>query len=98
MISNIINGWGNLIKDKFGLLDNQTKALATKRLQICNDCSLRNVAICDPTRHTINIKSDKLNKFQAQFQIKSGEVARGCGCVIAAKTLDLASYCPAGKW
>ena len=84
MISNIINGWGNLIKDKFGLLDNQTKALATKRLQICNDCSLRNVAICDPTRHTINIKS--------------GEGARGCGCVIAAKTLDLASYCPAGKW
>ena len=84
MINNIINGWGNLIKDKFGLLDNQTRAIATKRLSICNECSIRSVGVCNPTKNTINIKS--------------GKVVKGCGCVIAAKALDAASYCPAGKW
>ncbi len=84
MINNIINGWGNLIKDKFGLLDNQTRAIATKRLTICNGCNIRSNGICNPTKNTININS--------------GKVVKGCGCVIAAKTLDTASYCPAGKW
>ncbi len=84
MINNIINGWGNYIKDKFGLLDKQTKSMATQRLSFCNDCTIRSVGICDPTKRTINLKT--------------GDVVRGCGCVIAAKALNIASYCPAGKW
>ena len=84
MINNIINGWGNFIKDKFGLLDEQTKAMSTKRLMICNDCTIRSVGICDPTKRTINLKTNS--------------VVSGCGCLLAAKTLDIASYCPAGKW
>ena len=84
MINNIINGWGNLIKDKFGLLDSQTKGMATKRLTICNDCNIRSVAICNPTKKIINVRT--------------GVQVNGCGCLISAKVLDQASYCPAGKW
>ncbi len=84
MINNIINGWANFIKDKFGLLDKATKSMATQRLSICNDCTIRSVGICDPTKRTINLKTNN--------------VVSGCGCVLATKALDIASYCPAGKW
>ena len=84
MINNIINGWANLIKNKFGLLDKNTKAVAALRLNICNDCNIRTLAICNHTKKIINIKT--------------GNVVNGCGCLISAKALDLASFCPAGKW
>ena len=84
MINNIINGWGNLIKDKFGLLDEQTKAMSTKRLMICNDCKMRSIGVCDPMKRT--------------FNIKTGKLVTGCGCLITAKSMDFRSVCPAGKW
>ena len=46
-ISNILEGWGNSIKDKFGLLDNpELKAKSEKRLLICNTCSMRDNNTC----------------------------------------------------
>ena len=83
-INEILNGWGNLIKNTFGLLDEQTRKLAENRLEHCNICTNRTQNICDPNKHILNIKTK--------------EFVKGCGCNIAAKTLSRKSQCPAGKW
>lgn len=83
-IKNILTGWGNLVKDKFNLLDESIKYMASVRMIYCNGCPIRKNNRCDP-----------------QSQIKNlvtGEIVNGCGCNIAAKTLDPESRCPAGKW
>lgn len=83
-INEILDGWGNLIKNSFGILDEQTKELSAQRLLLCNMCKIRTGNTCDP------------NKVIAH--IKTGDMIRGCGCNIAAKTLSRKSQCPAGKW
>lgn len=83
-ISHILEGWGNLAKDKLNLLDEKTKKISQNRLLICNDCNLRVSNSCSPL-HFGN-------------HIKTGELKRGCGCNLSAKTLSLESECPLGKW
>jgi len=83
-ISQILSGWGNRIKDAFGMLDDETKALSEKRLLHCNTCYMRTGNTCDPRKSmTNNI---------------TGEVARGCGCNISAKSMSPSSKCPLYKW
>ena len=83
-INQIIEGWGNLVKDKLNLLHPPIKAVAESRLKICDACSIRKNNICDTNQTITNIQTKKLVK--------------GCGCNIAAKTLAMAAQCPAGKW
>lgn len=83
-ISQILSGWGNRIKDAFGVLDEETKEMSKKRMLICNTCYMRTGNTCDPR------KSMKNNI--------TGEIARGCGCNISAKSMSPASKCPLDRW
>lgn len=85
-ISEIINGWGNLVKAEFNLLPLDIMKMAERRLLICHECPIRNQTVCNPmakARHII-----------------TGKIIKGCGCVLAAKTLstDEDTVCPMGKW
>jgi hypothetical protein len=83
-LNEILLGWGNVVKDKIGILDLDTKQLAESRLLICNSCYLRVGNTCSPKMVGYNTKTKELKK--------------GCGCNISAKTLSPQSKCPLDKW
>lgn len=83
-LNEILDGWGNLVKNTFGILDEQTKKIAEQRLLHCDVCHIRTVNTCDPNK--------------AIEHVQTKEWVRGCGCNISAKTLSRKSKCPAGKW
>lgn len=83
-ISQILSGWGNKIKDTFGLLDAETKLRSEKRLLHCNVCHMRSGNTCD---------TQKLGN-----HTQTGKAVSGCGCNISAKSLSPGSTCPLGKW
>ena len=83
-ISQILSGWGNRIKDVFGVLDEETKELSRKRLLYCDSCLMRSGNTCDPR---ISMRNDV-----------TGEEVRGCGCNISAKSMSPHSSCPLSKW
>lgn len=83
-IVEIIEGWGNVIKDQFNAVDPVTKAVSQKRLLECEPCSLRQGNTCSPQIYG--------------YHIITNERKNGCGCNIAAKTLSPSSQCPLGKW
>lgn len=83
-LENILTGWGNLVKDKFNLLDEDTKYIASIRMMHCNGCPIRKNNVCDPNGQIKNLVTGKLVK--------------GCGCNVAAKTLAPKAHCPAAKW
>jgi len=69
---------------KFNQLDKDSQELASSRLSICDSCEMRLGAICDPSK-------------VAPHAI-TGNLTRGCGCSLAAKTLVTKAKCPLGKW
>tara|TARA_B110000879_G_scaffold195704_1_gene264652 strand:- start:41 stop:391 length:351 start_codon:yes stop_codon:yes gene_type:complete len=83
-IEQIFTGWANVVKDRFNILDDKTKALAELRMKVCNDCSLRVGGTCSPKKTGLHAQT--------------GVETKGCGCGLAAKTLSPASHCPLGKW
>lgn len=83
-INEILDGWGNLIKDQFNALDSDIKELSESRLEKCNQCDLRVGNLCSPLKFGINIETN--------------EIKSGCGCNLSAKTLSEWSKCPLGKW
>jgi hypothetical protein len=83
-IKEILEGWGNVVKDKFGTLNEETKIMAEIRMEQCHSCSNRKGNVCDPTKQIKHI----VNK----------QMVWGCGCNLTAKTLSPDSECPAGKW
>ena len=80
----ILEGWGNVIKDQFNAVDPVTKAVSKKRLELCDPCGLRQGNVCSPQIYGYHIITE--------------ERKNGCGCNIAAKTLSPSSQCPLGKW
>ncbi len=84
LLKEILDGWGNLVKDKLKLLQPSLKEMAKHRMLICNICELRSFAICNPTKSGINVIT--------------GEIRKGCGCGLPAKTLSPSSKCPLDKW
>jgi hypothetical protein len=83
-LSQILSGWGNRIKDTFGVLDEETKLMSEKRLLHCNVCYMRTGNTCDPRK---KMKDDA-----------TGEIVTGCGCNISAKSMSPHSSCPLNKW
>jgi len=83
-LKEILDGWGNVVKDKFGILNEEIKVMAEIRLEQCNSCSMRTNNVCDPNKQLKHIVTEQM--------------VNGCGCNIAAKTLSPDSECPAGKW
>jgi len=84
VISQILFGWGNKIKDHFGVLDDETKEMSRLRLEKCHSCYMRTKGSCDPRKSMTNNQT--------------GEKVRGCGCNISAKSMSRTSRCPLGKW
>mgnify|MGYP006079378647 FL=1 len=84
VVSQILTGWGNLVKSHFVELSPELKAQSTNRLLICNSCDMRNGGTCNPNKTGIHVKT--------------GAEIRGCGCRLAAKALSPGSVCPLGKW
>lgn len=94
MISEILDGWANSIKDKFGILNPTIKSLSEKRLLICNSCTVRmhnrcsgdnsDFAVCDFTYRGV--------------QRYKGKVYNGCGCNVVKKSMSPKSQCPLGKF
>lgn len=83
-ILQILEGWGNVVKDKFDLVDIVTKTISKKRLLHCNICPLRQGNTCSPLIYG--------------YHVVTNERKNGCGCNIAAKTFSRSSECPLGKW
>jgi hypothetical protein len=83
-VSEILEGWGNVIKDSFGTLDPGIKSLSKSRMLMCDDCEIRVGNVCAP--------------YKQGKHIETGEMTGGCGCALIAKTLSLDSECPLGKW
>ena len=83
-LEQILVGWGNRIKAAFGALDPETKEMSRLRMLECNSCYMRTGNTCDPRK--------------AMKNNITGEVVRGCGCNISAKSMSPASQCPLGKW
>jgi len=83
-IKHIIEGWANVVKDRFDLLNDDIKEMASNRILICDECEIRSGGACSTSKvgqHTV-----------------TGELKRGCGCFIAAKATIPDSECPLGKW
>ena len=83
-VGQILEGWTNLLKSKFDELDEELLELSKKRILVCHECSL--------------FKNNKCDKSNMISHIKTGEMVRGCGCVLPAKTMCRECECPAGKW
>lgn len=97
MIKNILEGWGNSIKDKFGLLNNpELKLKSEKRLLICDKCSLRDNNTCSRKREGIVVVDFFYNVLEKPRKI--GQVVKGCGCSLSAKSLCNTCQCPRGLW
>ena len=84
VVSQILTGWGNLVKSQFTELDPELKAISANRLLICNACDMRTGGTCNPSKTGIHVVT--------------GEEKRGCGCRLSAKALSPGSECPLGKW
>ena len=83
-INEILTGWANTVRDRFNRLHPEVKEISERRLNICNECDMRNGSICDPMR----VSQD----------VKTGALKRGCGCNLLAKTMSPKSQCPLSKW
>ncbi len=94
MISDILEGWANKIKDEFGLLEPELKIKSEKRLTICDTCPLRDNNTCSRNRTDFVVETFR---YMDEDRIK-GQVFKGCGCNLAAKSLCTNCQCPLGKW
>jgi hypothetical protein len=83
-IKHIFEGWANYVKDRFDSLEPNVKTLSENRLKLCHVCDIRTGHACDPKKSGRNVKT--------------GDIANGCGCHIAAKSMVPDARCPMGKW
>ncbi len=95
-INHILEGWGNVVKDKFDLLPPEKKEKSAKRLQTCNGCLLRNNNTCSTKKKSVVVKDFFYNHLNQHR--KQGEIKQGCGCNLSAKSLCEDCQCPLGKW
>jgi hypothetical protein len=97
MISEILEGWGNSIKDKLNLLnDPELKAKSEKRLLICNECHMRDNNTCSKKRTGFVIKTFKYGNEEVDRM--KGQMVKGCGCMLSMKSLCKECKCPRGLW
>ena len=83
-IDMFITGWFNLIRQKFGNIDENLLDLSKYRILICKKCDLFSRGFCSSNKSTLNIKTNK--------------IVNGCGCYLMAKTICEKCKCPADKW
>ena len=93
-LKNILNGWGNEIKDELGLLDDSIKSAAERRLIICDNCPVRDGIFCSHEKVGV---AEKTFVYFSEVRSK-GEPFNGCGCHLRAKSKCVNCQCPLGKW
>ena len=95
-LQDILNGWGNELKDKFGLLSPDVKAISEHRLSKCDDCYLRQEDRCSSNKQDFAVRHFM---YKGKFRLK-GQLYYGCGCNIVAKSKCTTAncQCPLGKW
>lgn len=96
MISDILEGWANKIKDEFGLLEPELKIKSEKRLTICDTCPLRDNNTCSRNRTSFVVETFRYGSEQVDRM--KGQLVKGCGCSLSAKSLCNDCQCPLGKW
>lgn len=82
-LKQIAEGWFNGFLDDLSILDEETKSIGEKRMNICSECPVRTEKRCDRDKSTTNISGVQFN---------------GCGCRIDKKTLCMDCQCPGGFW
>ena len=82
----IINGWSNLLKSTFNVLDIQTKKISEERLSHCRTCDLMVNNICSSSKKG--------------YHVVTGVLTSGCGCPVRSKSMSMRpdTKCPLGKW
>ena len=93
-INDILEGWGNNLKDKLNLLEPELKSKGKKRLLICNSCELRVNNTCDKNKKGF-AEIDFIYNNQKR---EKNKLYNGCGCNLSAKTVCNDCKCPLGKW
>ena len=83
-VKGILQGWGRLLFRDFDSLDPEVQERAKTRMQICDQCPIRQGSTCD---------SNTIGK-----HVVTGQLVKGCGCQLRAKVLASNSKCPFGKW
>lgn len=95
-LSQILDGWANLLKDQFNLLDPLIKQEAEKRLELCNKCPLRNNNTCSKKKNGLAVKTFYYNNEIEPRRM--GYLYKGCGCNLSSKAVSPTSSCPLGIW
>lgn len=90
----MLTGWGRLVLKKLDMLSENLRALSDGRIKICDTCPMRSSNVCSVKKRGIVVK-DFNYKGKPR---KKGERVSGCGCNLAAKTLEEKQQCPLGKW
>lgn len=80
----MITGWARIALKKLDLLPQHLKTISEQRLKICDNCPMRVGNTC--------------SKSKIGTHVTTGKQVRGCGCNLAAKTLEEKQKCPLGKW
>ena len=96
MINDILNGWGNSMRDSFGLLNPITKAISEERLKKCDTCYLRIDNRCNANKEDF---AEVNFMYKGEFRQK-GKLYKGCGCniVLKSKCTNEQCKCPIGRW
>jgi hypothetical protein len=69
---------------KLDMLPAYLKVISEERLKFCDECPMRVGNTCSRSKTGVHVKT--------------GKAVRGCGCNLAAKTLEEGQKCPLGKW
>lgn len=81
---NIIKGWfKKLIVDKLSLIPYHEKQQQIIRYSHCQNCPLNTNGWCDTSKEELDIY---------------GNLVKGCGCELIAKTLSPNEHCPRSLW
>lgn len=80
----MITGWARVAMQKLDMLPQHLKEISNARLKICDECRMRVGNTC--------------SRSKVDVHVKTGKQVRGCGCNLAAKTLEEKQKCPLGKW
>jgi hypothetical protein len=83
-IEQIAQGWARFGLSKMHMLSEEVSIRALDRMNLCNDCHMRIDNTCSTSREGQDVLT--------------GEIKKGCGCNLSAKTLADESACPLSKW
>lgn len=95
-MNHILEGWANVIKNEIGLLSPEKKLISEKRLVCCDTCTMRIDNTCSRKKESLVVKDFYYKVLEKNR--KKGQLVKGCGCNLSAKSMCEDCQCPLGKW